>query len=275
MSNDKNTSNIVDFPVLEPSELIISDGNTLKTKSLMVAETFGKQHKNVLAKVESLDCSEEFNRLNFKLCYENNELQNGKPQKYYEMTKDGFVFLVMSFTGKKAAQIKEAYINAFNWMAEKLLSNSETLSAEQQREVQEAISARLETIAPDNHKKLYPKAYGKIKSRFRVGTYKDIPSVQFQDVMDYIARMPFEHPKLQAPEGGLSFTPTECQHVYLVLSALDRLRAGMNDLHTVAAVLQSKPLMEVFTELHESGASMFFLRKKFEEAEEVYRRLVA
>ena len=37
------------------------------------------------------------------------------------MTKDGFVFLVMGFTGKAASQIKEAYINAFNWMAEQLI----------------------------------------------------------------------------------------------------------------------------------------------------------
>ncbi|WP_395842570.1 Rha family transcriptional regulator, partial [Edwardsiella tarda] len=28
----------------------------------------------------------------------------------YEMTKDGFVFLVMGFTGKRAAAFKEAYI---------------------------------------------------------------------------------------------------------------------------------------------------------------------
>ena len=39
----------------------------------------------------------------------------------FKMTKDGFIFLVMGFTGKAAAQIKEAYINAFNWMAEQLI----------------------------------------------------------------------------------------------------------------------------------------------------------
>lgn len=32
------------------------------------------------------------------------------------MTKDGFVFLVMGFTGKKAAAFKEAYIAEFNRM---------------------------------------------------------------------------------------------------------------------------------------------------------------
>ena len=40
------------------------------------------------------------------------------------MTKDGFIFLVMGFTGQKAAGIKEAYINAFNHMAAQLLAGS-------------------------------------------------------------------------------------------------------------------------------------------------------
>jgi phage regulator Rha-like protein len=37
------------------------------------------------------------------------------------MTKDGFMFLAMGFTGRpQAAAIKEAYIEAFNSMAEAL-----------------------------------------------------------------------------------------------------------------------------------------------------------
>ena len=32
----------------------------------------------------------------------------------YEITRDGFVYLCMGFTGKQAAKWKEAYIHAFN-----------------------------------------------------------------------------------------------------------------------------------------------------------------
>lgn len=53
----------------------------------------------------------------FALCFKINESQNGKKQPYYSMTKDGFVFLVMGFTGKQAAEFKEWYINEFNRMA--------------------------------------------------------------------------------------------------------------------------------------------------------------
>ena len=36
------------------------------------------------------------------------------------MTKDGAIFLIMSFKGEKAGKFKEDYINAFNWMQETL-----------------------------------------------------------------------------------------------------------------------------------------------------------
>ena len=42
----------------------------------------------------------------------------------FNMTKDGFVFLVMGFTGKQAATFKEDYINEFNRMATTLNSNA-------------------------------------------------------------------------------------------------------------------------------------------------------
>jgi hypothetical protein len=45
----------------------------------------------------------------------------------YEMTKDGFIFLVMGYTGAKAAQIKEAYIHAFNHMADILYKQQNQL----------------------------------------------------------------------------------------------------------------------------------------------------
>ena len=91
----------------------------VKTTSLKVAELFNKQHKDVLRKLESLDCSPEFTSAHFCAHVQTIEIGNGatRESKYYEMTKDGFMFLVMGFTGAAAAKIKEAYINTFNQMA--------------------------------------------------------------------------------------------------------------------------------------------------------------
>lgn len=101
-----------------PTELISLQQGQPVTTSLKVAEVFGKQHKDVLRKIATLDCSKDFNERNFALVtYQDGK---GEARPAYEMTKDGFIFVVMGFTGAKAAATKEAYINAFNWMAEQL-----------------------------------------------------------------------------------------------------------------------------------------------------------
>lgn len=102
--------------------------NKPRTSSILIAERFGKLHKNVIQAIKGLDCSPEFAELNFKLCFKNNELQNGKPRPYYEMTRDGFMFLVMGFTGTAAASIKEGFIGAFNAMEAELQGRKSTQS---------------------------------------------------------------------------------------------------------------------------------------------------
>lgn len=76
------------------------------TTSLIVAQVFGKEHKNVLRDIENLSCSDTFRRLNFEHTPYVHP-QNGQTYKMYEMTKDGFSFLVMGYTGERAGQFKE------------------------------------------------------------------------------------------------------------------------------------------------------------------------
>ncbi|WP_245677483.1 Rha family transcriptional regulator [Candidatus Arsenophonus triatominarum] len=85
-----------------------------------VADYFGKRHDDILKKLRNIDSSPEFNARNFA---EVNYIDaKGEKRPMYEMTKDGFVFLVMGFTGKKAAVFKEAYIAEFNRMEAELHS---------------------------------------------------------------------------------------------------------------------------------------------------------
>ncbi|MBU2647856.1 Rha family transcriptional regulator [bacterium] len=97
--------------------LIVVDGR-VKTTSLDVAEKFGKRHTHVLRTINNLECSKKFTETNFGLSeYEDS---TGRKLPIYEITKDGFIFLVMGFTGKLAARIKEKYIAAFNRMEDEL-----------------------------------------------------------------------------------------------------------------------------------------------------------
>lgn len=94
-----------------------SKGNPVTT-SIIVAEIFDKEHNKVCRDIENLSCSEEFRAANFGVS-SYKSVQNKKLPMYY-MTKDGFSFLVMGYTGSKAGQFKESFIKAFNLMDAKL-----------------------------------------------------------------------------------------------------------------------------------------------------------
>ncbi|WP_455758865.1 Rha family transcriptional regulator [Phocaeicola coprocola] len=102
----------------ETVNLVTIQNNRAVTSSLQVAEYFGKNHKDVLKAIRELDCSTEFNGRNFApVKYKD---AKGEYRPMYYMTRDGFTYLAMGFTGKIAAQFKEAYIKAFNEMEDTL-----------------------------------------------------------------------------------------------------------------------------------------------------------
>ena len=95
------------------------DNGKMFTTSLIVAQAFDKEHKNVLRDIETLDCSPEFRQLNFEHTPYVHP-QNRETYPAYRLTRDGFAFLAMGFTGKKAAAWKEKFLMAFNAMEEAL-----------------------------------------------------------------------------------------------------------------------------------------------------------
>lgn len=116
------------------------------TTSLIVAQVFGKEHKNVLRDIESLSCSESFRVLNFEQTPYVHP-QNGQTYKMYTMTKDGFSFLVMGYTGEKAGEFKERFINEFNKREAMLKSDDYILMRSMQ-----ILQGRIKTIEADNER---------------------------------------------------------------------------------------------------------------------------
>ncbi|HDU8664004.1 TPA: Rha family transcriptional regulator [Serratia liquefaciens] len=112
----------ITFPTSAP-EISVIHGKPVTT-SMAVTSYFGKRHDNVLRSIDNLECSDNFRALNF----EETSISVSQPRggnrevQAFNMTKNGFVFLVMGFTGKKAAQFKEAYIAEFDRMEIELAS---------------------------------------------------------------------------------------------------------------------------------------------------------
>ncbi|TAL45712.1 MAG: hypothetical protein EPN89_11885 [Methylovulum sp.] len=104
--------------------MVITDQDHIYTTSLLVAEKFDKQHKNVLRDIEAIlkKCPDkEFNRLNFEPISYLDAMN--REQKAYNLSRDGFTLLVRGFTGDKAFLWNIAFISAFNRM-EQLLNQA-------------------------------------------------------------------------------------------------------------------------------------------------------
>lgn len=112
-------------------EVTASNGRVITT-SQAIADYFTKRHDDVLKKIRNLECSPEFRLRNFaetSYLRKNPNGGEGIPTTCYEITRDGFAFLGMGFTGAKAAKFKEAYINAFNKMEAALVAQPPAIAA--------------------------------------------------------------------------------------------------------------------------------------------------
>lgn len=178
---------------LVPSDAIVIHQAEIRTTSLKVAEAFGKRHDDVLRKLKSMECSTDFTERNFAA----SQYQDAKGEKRpcYEMTKDGFMFLVMGFTGKQAAQIKEAYINAFNVMAAQLAERqrpAETLTPSEQQTLSEV--AHKKAVLHENTGKALAEIWSRLHNKFRIAKYDQLPRTQLAEAIVYISQLQLKAP---------------------------------------------------------------------------------
>lgn len=197
-----------------PTDAVVIRQDEIRTTSLKVAEAFGKRHSHVLRAIENMDCSPEFSSAHFWAHAE--KIMAGAVQrnsKYYEMTKDGFMFLVMGFTGKKAAQVKEAYINAFNWMADKLKKKSfSKTSTDERTGLRNAVN-----LLVSKKGLMYPEAYNLIHHRFNVGHLDELSKDQLPEAVEYVHRLALEGEYLPRQEPQPEFVLSEAQAKRLLL----------------------------------------------------------
>ena len=187
--------NVQDFVQVKNSQTI--------TTSEFIAQAFNKRHDNVLQSIDNLlaDIDPAFAAQNFReteISTQNN-LGFTVKNRAYELTKDGFMLLVMGFTGKAALAIKIAYIQAFNKMAEMLSGSLKTktalpngLTLEQQDVVKAMHREILEQTPPEMRKALAIKLWASIKQKFGC-TYKAVSPDCFNEVISLMGRIAVEN----------------------------------------------------------------------------------
>lgn len=196
----------------------VCDG-VVTTLSTNVAEYFQKRHNDVIRAIEKIVETLPSDRLrNFAQTVVTRENPSGGApikSKAYRLTRDGFTFLAMGFTGERAQAFKWAYIDAFNKMEAQLQNRDNTLQVAtltpaQQLLIQQAVGRRAQKTA--SH---YQTIYRAIKLRFQIAKYDQLPQSQLNECLKFInevdLRVP-EAPKCE-PEKAL---PTKPRVTYTV-----------------------------------------------------------
>lgn len=93
-----------------------------------IADKFGKQHYHVLEAIRKLVKDAPSIAQNFR-SFKIKDL-SGESTSHVEMTRDGFMLLVMGFTGKKALEWKVRYVEAFNKMEQALQDRRRSIREE-------------------------------------------------------------------------------------------------------------------------------------------------
>lgn len=182
------------FPV--PSVSLIQ--NRPATTSIDIAEHFGKRHDDVVKSIRNLssNCPESFSARNFAGAEYTDE--QGKPRPMFTVFFDGFILLVMGYTGKKALGMKLAYIEAFNAMREELehrkepVSNPDklpSLSPSHRSELKGIVDAKLSTYPASVQGKARSEIWTRFNRHFRIAEYAQLPAERMAEARDYLIEL--------------------------------------------------------------------------------------
>ena len=181
----------------------VVDGN-VTTLSTDIAAFFEKPHNDVLKAIRQIVTNLPAERLgNFsQTVVTRANPSGGAPikSKAYRLTRDGFTFLAMGFTGERAQAFKWAYIDAFNKMEETLRGRAaierETITPDEQLAIQLAVAHRAQKTS-----KHFQTIYRAIKVRYQIAKYDQLPRAQFEDCLRFIESVELSVPaKPAAPE---------------------------------------------------------------------------
>lgn len=183
--------------------------------STNIADVFGKRHDHVLRDIESILKTTPVERLNnfIKINIEKPANLGNGVVKYraYALTKEGFTFLAMGFTGTKAAQFKWAYIDEFKRMEEALRAptdQSALITTTEQYEIRKAIKSRAK-----NSSVHYQTVYNALYDYFKIASYKDLRHDQMKAALTLIETCTLK-PQLPAPtlaEGSVILSAQEAE----------------------------------------------------------------
>lgn len=172
------------------------------TTSLEVAKFFSKRHDHVVRSIQDLisNTPESFSAPNFWAAEYSDE--QGKPRPMFILYRDGFMLLVMGYTGKKALAMKLAYIEAFNRMEEELARQKEADRNITQDIVDFPGTLSITPSTTEDRKPLralvgswaqvsglpFAACWNQLKAAFNIANIKELPQEWIPDAIDWVQK---------------------------------------------------------------------------------------
>ena len=170
------------------------------TTSLEVAKFFSKRHDHVVRSIQNLisNTPESFSAPNFGAAEYSDE--QGKPRPIFILYRDGFMLLVMGYTGKKALAMKLAYIEAFNRMEEELARQHAASPSPTPEDFTSPLSITPSTT--EDRKPLralvgswaqvsglpFAACWNQLKAAFNLANIKELPQEWIPDAIDWVQK---------------------------------------------------------------------------------------
>lgn len=211
------------------------------TTSLEVAKFFGKRHDNVLRDIDALlsQLPENSLQLNFEETYQEQETPLGVKQiRVFIIYRDGFMLLVMGYTGKKALGMKLAYIEAFNRMEEELARQKESALSAAPTPDDFTGTLSITPSTTEDRKPLralvgswaqvsglpFAACWNQLKAAFNLANIKELPQEWIPDAIDWVQKRIDALPA-PAPATALPSSPASPDDVEGHLAAIrDHIR---------------------------------------------------
>ena len=184
------------------------------TTSLEVAKFFSKRHDHVVRSIQDLisNTPESFSAPNFGAAEYSDE--QGKPRPMFILYRDGFMLLVMGYTGKKALAMKLAYIEAFNRMEEELARQKEAARNITQDIVDFPGTLSITPSSVADRKPLralvgswaqvsglpFAACWNQLKAAFNIANIKELPQEWIPDAIDWVQKRIDALPRALPPQ---------------------------------------------------------------------------
>lgn len=240
--------------------------NEITTLSTDVASFFGKVHRDVVRAIETILSHTPTDRLrNFAQTVVTRINPSGGKEiksKAYRLTKSGFIFLAMGFTGAKADNLKWAYIDEFERMEKQLYErtvqqpkeqDNSLITPEQQYEISSHVMRKTHALFGNRN---YSAVYRALKRRFRIPRYTCLLNRDYETALKFIDNLTADDfnlpdmPEEKAPATSVvlaknaKFATQACKFSFNAFSTCEKSLAAVPAIPAIPALPASYSITE-------------------------------